>query len=117
MLELALLLGCTVGVQVGNPELLRGFIDGVGGGKSLPFLLIDGGPFFVLVLVNQRLVVATAFLGSNLAWRTTNHMRLDMAFHHAHTPGELIERTCTLAGCVWFLEMLNHSGTQLFQTA
>ena len=99
---LAVLLACTVAVQVGNPELLRAFIDGLVSGKSLIGLLVSGGLFLGLVLVNQGLAVATAYVSGNLAWRTTNHMRLDlvrhclhldMSFHHAHTPGELIERT------------------------
>ena len=102
VLALAGLLAGAVGVQVGNPELLRSFIDGVVAGKSLGFLLLSGGLFLGLVLANQGLTVATAYVSSNLAWRTTNRMRLDlvrhclrldMAFHHAHTPGELIERT------------------------
>ncbi len=102
VLMLAVLLACTVTVQVGNPAILRGFIDDAVNGKDLGILLLRGGLFLGLVLVNQGLAVATAYVSGNLAWRTTNRMRLDlvrhclhldMAFHQARTPGELIERT------------------------
>ncbi|GCE03998.1 ABC transporter ATP-binding protein [Dictyobacter aurantiacus] len=102
VLGLAVLLAATVAVRVGNPELLRAFIDDAVGGKSLEILLLRGGLFLALVLVSQGLSVATAYVSGNLAWRATNRMRLDlvrhclgldMAFHQTHTPGELIERT------------------------
>lgn len=99
---LAFLLLGTVGVQVGNPEILRHFIDTAIAGGSFQVLLIEAALFLGLGLLNQGLVVASAYVSSNLAWRTTNQMRmdlvrhclhLDMSFHNIHAAGELIERT------------------------
>lgn len=99
---LALLLVGSVAIQTGNPELLRAFIDRATTGGALSTLLLMGALFLGLGLLNQVFVVATAYVSGNLAWRTTNQMRLDlvrhclrldMTFHHARTPGELIERT------------------------
>ncbi len=96
-----LLLG-TVAVGVGNPQILRHFIDTAVAGGSLSVLVTSAALFLAIGLLNQGLVVLTAYVSSNLAWHTTNRMRidlvkhclhLDMSFHHSHTAGELIERT------------------------
>lgn len=102
VIVLALLLLATVGIQVGNPEILRNFIDTAVAGGALPVLLRAAALFLGLGLLNQGLVVFSSYISGNLAWRTTNQMRadlvqhclhLDMPFHTTHTVGELIERT------------------------
>ena len=54
-----------------------------------------------MALVQQLLTVAATYMSENVGWTATNALRadllahclgLDMAFHKAHTPGELIER-------------------------
>ncbi|GCE15673.1 ABC transporter ATP-binding protein [Tengunoibacter tsumagoiensis] len=99
---LAALLVCSVGIQVGNPEILRSFIDSATSGRSLSSLWIMAALFLGMGLLNQGLTVVSAYVSSNLAWQTTNQMRLDLtshcihldlSFHAAHAAGELIERT------------------------
>lgn len=99
---LSLLLLATVGIQVGNPEIVRNFIDTAVAGGALPILLRATTLFLGLGLLNQGLVILSAYISGNLAWRTTNQMRvdlvqhclhLDISFYTTHTVGELIERT------------------------
>ncbi|WOD39680.1 ABC transporter transmembrane domain-containing protein [Nodosilinea sp. E11] len=51
--------------------------------------------------LQQGLAIATTYVSETIAWRATNTLRLDLArhalgldlaFHKAHTPGELVER-------------------------
>ena len=99
---LLLLLVASVGLQVGNPQILRSFIDTATSGGSLSVLLISAALFLSLGLLSQGLSIIMAYLSSHLAWTTSNQLRenivhhclaLDLSFHNAHTPGELIERT------------------------
>jgi ATP-binding cassette subfamily B protein len=97
----ALLLG-GIALQLINPQLLRGFIDMVTGGTAQTQTLLSIGALFIAIaLLNQAITVYTTYLSENLAWTATNQLRtdlvahclgLEMAFHKAHTSGELIER-------------------------
>ena len=95
-----LLLG-VIGLQIVNPQILRRFIDAVAAGSSLQSLMGIALLFLVIALGAHLLTVATVYISEDLAWRATNGLRadltlhclqLDMAFHNAHTPGELVER-------------------------
>jgi ABC-type multidrug transport system fused ATPase/permease subunit len=90
-----------IGVQVGTPLVASRFIDQATSGgapRDLTFLaLLTMG----LALVGQGLAVAETYVAENVSWTATNALRadlvahllrLDAAFHTAHTPGELIER-------------------------
>ena len=57
--------------------------------------------FTAIALLAQALRVAATYVGESVAWTATNELRadlalhclkLDMTFHKAHKPGELIER-------------------------
>jgi ATP-binding cassette subfamily B protein len=57
--------------------------------------------FIVVAIVQQIISVAATYTSENVGWTATNAlrsdlaahcMRLDMPFHNAHTPGEMIER-------------------------
>ncbi|HEY0735083.1 MAG TPA: ABC transporter ATP-binding protein, partial [Herpetosiphonaceae bacterium] len=99
-----LLLG-SIGLQLLNPQILRSFIDtatsaGSGTG-SLQRLLLLAGLFIGVALISQAVSVAATYLSEKVGWTATNLLRrdlarhclhLDMSFHHARTPGELIER-------------------------
>ena len=95
----ALLVGSTA-LQLVNPQILRYFIDSaVGGGGN--GLWIAALLFIGVALVGQGLNLATAWLSETVGWTATNSLRadlaahclsLDMPFHNARTPGELIER-------------------------
>lgn len=99
LLGLFLLSG--VGLQLVSPQILRSFIDSVSVGGTLRALLLAAALFLVVVLIERVAAVATAYVGQQVAWTATNGLRrdltyhvlnLDMGFHNAHTPGELLER-------------------------
>ncbi|HEU5228147.1 MAG TPA: ABC transporter ATP-binding protein [Ktedonobacteraceae bacterium] len=99
LMTVSLLAG--TGLQLLSPQILRYFIDtATNGGVSV--LLIYAGVIFIgVTLLSQGTAIATSYLSENVAWTATNQLRtdlvahclsLDMAFHKARTPGELIER-------------------------
>ncbi|MDQ2903431.1 MAG: ABC transporter ATP-binding protein/permease [Chloroflexota bacterium] len=100
-LLLALLLLVNTGLQLLNPQLLKAFIDTVlAHGLSLTLLTI-ALLFVGTSLLKQLAAIADTYLGEYVAWTATNQLRsdlvehclsLDLSFHKARTPGELIER-------------------------
>lgn len=100
-LLLLLLLLAGIGLQLINPWLLGQFIDEAVAGAPLNTLLKLAALFLGFALLRQLDTVAEAFLAANIGLRATNALRadlarhclnLDMAFHNARTPGEMIER-------------------------
>src|SRR5258706_3633843 len=96
----ALLLG-SIGLQLANPQLLRYFIDTAQAGGEMTALIEAALLFIGVALVNQVLSVGATYVGENVGWTATNALRadltlhclrLDLGFHKARTPGELIER-------------------------
>jgi ATP-binding cassette, subfamily B, bacterial len=96
----ALLLG-SIGLQIANPQLLRYFIDTAQAGGAIATLVRAALLFIGVALLNQMLSVAATYVGENVGWTATNLLRadlalhclrLDLSFHKARTPGELIER-------------------------
>ncbi|MGG6293900.1 ABC transporter ATP-binding protein [Leptolyngbya sp. AN02str] len=96
----ATLLG-SIGLQVLNPQLVRDFIDTAVAGGSQQRLVLVALAFVAIALVTQTLAIAATFLSETIAWSATNELRLhlaahclrlDLTFHQAHTPGELVER-------------------------
>ena len=101
MVLLSLLLLTSVGLQLVNPQILRYFIDTALVSNATSPLLLAGLLFIGIALLNQGASVWATYVSENIAWTATNTLRtdliahclrLDMAFHRAHTPGELIER-------------------------
>ncbi len=99
-LLMALMLA-NIGLQVVNPQIMRSFIDSALGGAPLAGLALAAVAFITIAIVQQMVSVILTYQGENLAWSATNALRaelaehclnLDLAFHNAHTPGELIER-------------------------
>jgi ABC-type multidrug transport system fused ATPase/permease subunit len=98
---LALLLLTNTALQLLNPQIMKTFIDTTRTqGLSRPLLLI-ALLFAAISLFKQVLDIADTYLGEYIAWTATNHLRrdllqhclsLDLAFHKAHSQGELIER-------------------------
>ena len=98
---LALVLLGNTGLQLLNPQLLKAFIDtALAHGFSLPLLTI-ALLFVGTALLNQLTASADTYLSKYVAWTATNQLRsdlvahclaLDLSFHKAHRPGELIER-------------------------
>ncbi|HMA35862.1 MAG TPA: ABC transporter ATP-binding protein [Chloroflexia bacterium] len=98
---LALLLLANIGLELLNPQIVRYFIDTAQAGGALAALLSAAFLFIGVALVTQVLSVWATYLGENVAWTATNALRIDVAahclrldlsFHKARTPGELIER-------------------------
>jgi ATP-binding cassette subfamily B protein len=100
-LLLAALLLTSIGLQLLNPQILRGFIDAAVAGAPAGELTGAAVAFLAIALVQQGLSVASAYVGEDVGWTATNGLRrdlalhclrLDMAFHNKRTPGEMIER-------------------------
>ena len=96
----ALILG-SIGLQLVGPQLLRAFIDGATTGAELDALATVALAFVGVALVTQLLTAWSQYVGEDLGWTATNALRadlalhclqLDLSFHKARTPGELIER-------------------------
>jgi ATP-binding cassette subfamily B protein len=96
-----LLLGSSA-LALTGPQLLRLFIDHATLGRSLSLLAAIAVGFLAVALAEHVLAVVVAYASTHVAWVATNELRekvarraleLDMSFHDAHTPGELIERT------------------------
>ena len=100
-LLLAFLLFGGIGLQLINPWLLRAFLDAALQGASLDHLALNASLFLVVALIAYLLMIGATAVGEDVGWAATTALRadlmahclhLDLAFHHAHTPGELIER-------------------------
>ncbi|MEO7910962.1 MAG: ABC transporter ATP-binding protein [Roseiflexaceae bacterium] len=98
---LAVLVLSSIGLQLLNPQVIRYFIDTAEAGGADSLLLLAAAVFIVAGLVQRAIAFGALYVGENVAWTATNALRadlarhclrLDMAFHKAHTPGELIER-------------------------
>ncbi len=96
---LAFLLFVSIGLEILGPQLLGHFIDSIQ--SSMKVLMPLALLFMSLVIANQFVTALASYLSEDIGWRATNALRadltlhcltLDMSFHKAHTPGELIER-------------------------
>ncbi|MHA2075826.1 MAG: ABC transporter transmembrane domain-containing protein [Candidatus Hodarchaeales archaeon] len=103
---LAFFLVSSIGLQLINPQIIRYYIDSFQitdlSVESLNQRLIEAAILFIgIALFQQTLAVISVYISQNLAWNSTNKLRedfaehcikLDMAFHNEHSPGEFIER-------------------------
>lgn len=98
---LAVLLLINLGMQLANPQILATFIDRALAGNALENLLSIAALFIGLALATQGIVLGETYVAGNLSQISTNRLRtdllrhclhLDLSFHNARTPGELIER-------------------------
>jgi ABC-type multidrug transport system fused ATPase/permease subunit len=94
------------GLGIVNPLVLRFFIDTAKGTaaqqpSTLPTLILVAAAFLGISLLTQVVGVIMGYVGADIAWRTTNQLsidvlrhclRLDLSFHSARTPGEMIAR-------------------------
>ena len=96
----ALLLG-SIALKVANPQIVRLFIDAAERKADVTELVLAGAVFLSFALVVQALTVAAVYVSERVGWTATNNLRadlalhcirLDMAFHNAKTPGEMVER-------------------------
>jgi ATP-binding cassette subfamily B protein len=98
---LGVALSVSIGLQLLNPQILRVFIDTARAGGASSVLTRLALTFIGVAVVQQLTGVLVVYITENLGWATTNTLRLelaahclglDMSFHAAHTPGEMIER-------------------------
>ncbi len=100
-LLLALLVLGGIALQLLNPQIIRYVLDQAQAGAPQRQLLQAASLFIVFGLLQAGVTLASTWLSTDLSWSATNALRadlalhclrLDMAFHNSHTPGELIER-------------------------
>jgi ATP-binding cassette subfamily B protein len=96
----ALILG-NIALQLVNPQIMREFLDTAQAGGPADVLFRAGLLFLAVAFAQQIVSVLATYVGENVAWKSTNTLRadltehclrLDMSFHNAHKPGEMIER-------------------------
>lgn len=98
-------LAVNMALQLTNPQILRYFLDAAldssQNAPSMNEITTAAIAFLLIALIIQLVSVGTTYLGSIIAWGSTNALRedlaahsigLDMSFHNAHTPGEFIQR-------------------------
>lgn len=100
-LLLSMLLLSSIAFKLVIPQITRLFIDNAQSTAPLSELLIYASAFIAAAILQQVLAVGATWSGELVAWNATNHLRidvarhslnLDMAFHKAKTPGEMIQR-------------------------
>ncbi len=98
---LGVLLFSNIALQLISPQIIRTFIDSALAGATMETLTRLAVWFISLALIQQVVSVLGRYLSENIAWKATNVLRsdladhclrLDLSFHNAHTPGEMIER-------------------------
>jgi ATP-binding cassette subfamily B protein len=98
---LAVLLLAGIGLQLVNPQVVRYFIDTAQAGGPQSALLKAALVFIAFALAARGAALAADYVAAATGWMATNALRadltlhllnLDLPFHKAHTPGELIER-------------------------
>lgn len=101
VLLLGAILVASLAVQLATPLVASRFLDAAVGSASLDSLLILAGLTMILAVIGQGVAVAETWVAERLSWSATNALRenlarhllaLDDRFHHAHTPGALLER-------------------------
>ena len=101
VLALGVILCVSIGLQLINPQIMRFFVDTARAGGASSLLTRSALLFIGVAVVQQLIGVLAIYVTENLGWATTNDLRgelaryclgLDMSFHTAHTPGEMIER-------------------------
>ena len=100
-LLLAVLLLGNIALQLVNPQIIRAFLDAAQAGAATETLLRAALIFLGLAMLQQIVMVSASYVSENVAWTATNALRvdlthhclnLDLSFHNARTPGEMIER-------------------------
>jgi ATP-binding cassette subfamily B protein len=101
MLLLAGILAATIALQLATPLVAGMFIDRATSDGAMDTLIALAVLTMVLALLGQGVAIAETWVAERISWGATNTLReelaahllrLDATFHHAHTPGELIER-------------------------
>lgn len=98
---LAIFIFVNLGLQLLIPQIMRAFIDSVVNGAAVPNLVRLGVFFLSAALGQQVIAIISTYYSQQVGWSATNALRedltkhalnLDMSFHKAHPPGEMISR-------------------------
>jgi ABC-type multidrug transport system fused ATPase/permease subunit len=98
---LAALMLVDLTLQLLLPRVVQGFIDSAIAGVPLQMLLLIGVAFLAVAIGENWTWVGWQYVAQNVGLIATNRIRadltlhclkLDMGFHNARTPGEMIER-------------------------
>ena len=101
VMGLAVVLCGGISLDLLGPQIMRDFIDGAQSTVGTTALLQLALIFLGVTLFNQLFSMIEAYLTTDVSFKATNRLRsdlmqhclsLDLNFHTAHTPGELIER-------------------------
>lgn len=101
MAVLAALLLVDLALQLGLPRVVQTFIDRATAGVDLRTLVWIGVAYLAVAIGQNWTLVGWQYVAQNVGLMATNQIRadltmhcltLDMGFHNARTPGELIER-------------------------
>jgi ATP-binding cassette subfamily B protein len=98
---LGALLAVTTTLQVSAPQILRRFLDGALSGAATADLATLAAAFLAVGVGSYAVGAVSTVVAADVGWTATNRLRadlalhclrLDMGFHNAHRPGELVER-------------------------
>src|SRR5256712_344616 len=98
---LTVLLFTGIGLQLLTPQIVRRFIDAARAGAAVEALARLAFAYLAVAVAGQIISVLSVYSGENVGWTATNTLRealalhclrLDLSFHNAKTPGEMIER-------------------------
>jgi ABC-type multidrug transport system fused ATPase/permease subunit len=102
---LTVLMFSSIALQLVNPQIVRRFIDEATeqaqAGGAFSVLIMLALAYIGVALLTQTVTLGATYLSEVVGWRATNTLRsdlarhclrLDMPFHNARTPGEMIER-------------------------
>jgi ABC-type multidrug transport system fused ATPase/permease subunit len=101
VLLLTFLLFGGIALQLLVPQVIGRFIDATQASGSLTVVFLMAGLYITLTVLQKVVGFFAAYLAETIGWTATNALRadlvvhllrLDMAFHKTHTPGELIQR-------------------------
>jgi len=101
VLCMTVLLLASIALGLAGPQVARSFIDAVPTGAREEALIRVALLFIAVSVARQTMTVLATYGSERVAWSATNALRadlvehllrLDQGFHHARTPGELIER-------------------------
>lgn len=90
-----------IAMQLAGPQILRFFIDSAISGKPLGALTAASAIYIAIAIAGQLTGILTTYISERVGWTATNALRgdllshclkLDLAFHKEHLPGEMIER-------------------------
>ncbi len=98
---LTVLLFTGIALQLLTPQIVSRFIDLARAGAAVEALARLAFAYLAVAVAGQIISVLSVYSGENVGWTATNTLRealalhclrLDLSFHNAKTPGEMIER-------------------------